>query len=89
MTSEEKETTEPLRDADDVPDRLSREEMVDQLGVMARRIAGDAPPAIREASVRQEDGALAEASGAEVVPAEATAGADPTGTDEETAGTAS
>ncbi|MEA2026425.1 MAG: hypothetical protein U9O18_07020 [Chloroflexota bacterium] len=52
MTSEEKEITEPLPTAgDDAPGRLSREEMVDQLGVMARQIAGDAPPAVREASV--------------------------------------
>ncbi len=52
MTSEDKEITEALPTADDdAPDRLSRGEMVDQLGVMARQIAGDAPPAVREASV--------------------------------------
>lgn len=36
---------------DDAPERLSREDMLDQLQVMARQIASDAPPALREASV--------------------------------------
>jgi len=130
MTSESKEMTEPLPPAeDDTPDRLTHEDMLDQLGAMVRQIAGEAPPALREASVvaaeltavaarntgplahtiadvtddaslrlaqrledyaasvRQKDGALAEASGAEVVPAEASGGAESTDTDEETPGT--
>lgn len=35
----------------EAPDHLSAEEMLGQLGVMARQVAGDAPPAIREASI--------------------------------------
>lgn len=50
MTEERKETTQDPSGTEGVPERLSREDMLDQLGVMARQIAGDAPPALREAS---------------------------------------
>ena len=50
MTDEHEEIAENLRRTDGAPERLSREDMLDQLQVMARQIASDAPPALREAS---------------------------------------
>lgn len=50
MSEEHKEVAAIPPSADDAPERLSREDMLDQLQVMARQIAGDAPPAWREAS---------------------------------------
>ena len=50
MADEHHESTADLPSQDAAPDRLSREDMLDQLQVMARQIAGDAPPALREAS---------------------------------------
>lgn len=50
MTEEHKELAEEPSGTDDSPERLSRTDMLDQLQVMARQIAGDAPPALREAS---------------------------------------
>lgn len=50
MTDEHKEVTENPSGAGGVPERLSRDDMLDQLQVMARQIASDAPPALREAS---------------------------------------
>jgi len=51
MTSEGEEIAEsqPV-DVDDAPERLSSQEMFDQLQSMARQIVGEAPPAMREAS---------------------------------------
>jgi|GEM_PF-6683065 len=51
MTDEHKEIAENPWGTDGAPERLSREDMLDQLQVMARQIASDAPPALREASV--------------------------------------
>jgi hypothetical protein len=44
MTEEHKEVAENLPGTDGAPERLSREDMLDQLQVRARQIAGDAPP---------------------------------------------
>jgi hypothetical protein len=56
MTSEGKEVAEPQPvDADDAPERLSSQEMFDQLQSMARQIVGEAPPAMREASAVAAD----------------------------------
>ena len=47
MTSEGQEIAEPQPvDTDDTPERLSSQEMFDQLQSMARQIVGDAPPAM-------------------------------------------
>jgi hypothetical protein len=51
MTEERKEIAESPSGADDSPKRLSGADMLDQLQVMARQLAGDAPPVLREASV--------------------------------------
>jgi hypothetical protein len=51
MTEEHKEMAETPSEAEDSPERLSGADMLDQLQVIARQIAGDAPPALREASV--------------------------------------
>lgn len=50
MTEEQEEIGESSPSTEDAPERLSGEEMLDQLAVMARQIAGDTPPALREAS---------------------------------------
>jgi len=50
MSEEHKEIAENPSGTDGPPERLSHEDMLDQLQVMARQIAGDAPPAMREAS---------------------------------------
>jgi hypothetical protein len=50
MSEEHKEIAENTSGTDGAPERLSREDMLDQLQVMARQIASDAPPALREAS---------------------------------------
>jgi len=60
MTEEHNEIAEDPPATDGVPARLSAEEMLEQLQVMARQIAGDAPPALRDASaVAAELGAIA------------------------------
>jgi hypothetical protein len=51
MTEERKEMAKTPSEAEDSPERLSGADMLDQLQVIARQIAGDAPPALREASV--------------------------------------
>jgi hypothetical protein len=51
MSSEAKELAESNNPTAEASERLSTEEMLGQLQVMARQIAGDAPPALREASV--------------------------------------
>jgi len=50
MTEEHKAVAEDPADAHGGAERLSREDMLDQLQAMARQIASDAPPALREAS---------------------------------------
>ena len=50
MTEVHKEITENPSGTDGAPERLSRDDMLAQLQVMARQIASDAPPALREAS---------------------------------------
>jgi hypothetical protein len=50
MTEGSKEIAENPSGTDGAPQRLSREDMLDQLEVMARQIASDAPPALREAT---------------------------------------
>ena len=51
MTEERKEIADAPSDTGRAPERLSGADMLDQLQVIARQIAGDAPPALREASV--------------------------------------
>jgi hypothetical protein len=50
MTEESKELEENPSGTDGSPERLSSGDMLSQLQVMARQIAGDASPALREAS---------------------------------------
>jgi len=51
MTEERKEIADAPSGTGRAPERLSGADMLDQLQVIARQIAGDAPPALREASV--------------------------------------
>lgn len=50
MTDEHMEMADDPLSTDEARERLSREDMLDQLQTMARQIASDAPPALREAS---------------------------------------
>jgi hypothetical protein len=51
MIEEHEDVADVAPATDSTPEKLSRDEMLDQLQVMARQIAGDAPPSLREASV--------------------------------------